>query len=260
MTGSYEIFKRGVHLLSGIDLDSYRESQMKRRIDSFAQREGYGSYDEFLMGMRQSAALLHSFISYLTIHVSEFCRNPEQWKIFERKIIPLLKRNSSGKINIWSAACSTGEEPYTIAMYMSKYFLPHQYHILATDIDMEALKTAKRGIYSQRAIENLNPDFQRRHFRMVNDRACAVKQSIISQVEFKKHNLLSRFYPNGLDFICCRNVTIYFTTDAKKQVYQQFASALRPGGILFIGSTEQIPHAASYGFESCDTFFYRKMR
>lgn len=258
MTGSYDDLKRGFLLLSGIDLNSYRESQMRRRIDSFIQREGYGNYNEFLKGMRQSRALLHSFISYLMIHVSEFCRNPEQWKLFEKKIIPLLKKNKNSKIKIWSAACSTGEEPYTIAMYMAGSFLSGQYQILATDIDMDAVQTAERGIYSNKAIEHLSSDFKTRYFKTVDAKNCAVKRNIISQVEFKKHNLLSPFYPSGFDFISCRNVTVYFTPEAKQQVYQRFSEALKPGGILFIGSSEQIPHPEQYGFQVYDTFFYRK--
>lgn len=258
MKDSYNEFKRGVLLLTGIDLNSYRESQMKRRIDSFAQRKGYDTYSEFLTGMRQSRALLHSFVSYLTINVSEFCRNPEQWRLFETKIIPLMKANLKGKLQFCSAACSTGEEPYTLAMYLTRHFLSGQYHILATDLDSGAIEVAKKGVYPESSVSNVGAEFRERYLKLLENRQYGVKRSILSQVEFKKHDLLRNPYPENMDFICCRNVTIYFTPEAKRSVYRHFSQTLKPGGFLFIGSSEQIPHPEEYGFEVFDTFFYRK--
>ncbi|MGN0153794.1 MAG: CheR family methyltransferase [Lachnospiraceae bacterium] len=258
MAYDYENFKQDVYKLTNINLSLYKERQMKRRIESLMNRKGYHAFDDYFRAMQKDNALLRAFVSYLTINVSEFYRNPKQWQLFENQMIPYLKKKFGSKLNIWSAACSTGDEPYTIAMILAKYFPLEQIHIYATDIDEDVLCFAKEGFYSARSLERLPKELLNKHF-IKQGNGYQIKEDIKACVEFRKHNLLEDKYPAGMHMIVCRNVVIYFTDEAKDNVYQQFHNSLVKEGILFIGSTEQIIHAKEIGFRAADSFFYEKV-
>ena len=143
MSYDYENFKQDVYTLIHINLTLYKEKQMKRRIESLMTRNGFHDFKSYYQALKSDEKLLRGFVSYLTINVSEFYRNPNQWEVFENKMIPYLISHYGKDLNIWSAACSTGDEPYTIAMILSKYIPMNQIHILATDIDEDVLAYAK---------------------------------------------------------------------------------------------------------------------
>ncbi len=257
MEYDYENFKKDIYGLTNINLSLYKERQMKRRIESLMKRKGYHNFQDYYHAMKQNQELLRGFVSYLTINVSEFYRNPKQWEVFENIMIPILKKQFGSSINIWSAACSTGDEPYTIAMLLAKHYPMNQIKILATDIDDDVLHFAKEGFYLNRSLEGLPKELLDKHF-IKKDNGYQIKDDIKACVEFKKHNLLEDLYPMGMHMIVCRNVVIYFTDEAKEGVYRNFYKSLQPRGFLFIGSTEQIIHAKELGFESVDSFFYQK--
>ena len=121
MIDNYEDFKQQVFHLTKIDLNSYKERQMKRRIDALITKHKLTSYSEFIQAIKQDKALFDEFVNYLTINVSEFYRNPEQWELLEKEILPLLFQKFGKTPKIWSAACSTGDEPYSLVMLLSKY-------------------------------------------------------------------------------------------------------------------------------------------
>lgn len=258
MAYDYENFKQDVYKLTNINLSLYKERQMKRRIESLMNRKGYTAFDDYFHAMQKDSALLRSFVSYLTINVSEFYRNPKQWELFEQQIIPYMKKRFGNRFHIWSAACSTGDEPYTIAMILAKHFPLSQIHIYATDIDEDVLNFAKRGFYSARSLERLPREFLKTHFTKQSN-GYQINSDIKACVEFRKHNLLEDKYPMGMHMIVCRNVVIYFTDEAKDEVYRKFNKSLVNQGILFIGSTEQIIHAKEIGFSAADSFFYQKI-
>ena len=172
-------------------------------------------------------------------------------------MIPYLEKNFGRRLNIWSAACSTGDEPYTIAMILSKYYPLNQIKILATDIDEDVIAFAKEGVYSAKSVAGLPKDLLSKHFTK-DGNSYAINDDIKKCVEFKKHNLLKDRYPMNMHMIVCRNVVIYFTDEAKDNVYTNFHNTLVKEGILFIGNTEQIVHAKEIGFGSMDSFFYVK--
>lgn len=259
MAYGYEEFKRDVYKLTDINLDMYKERQMKRRIESLISRKGFKGFEDFYKGMEQDKALLRTFVSYLTINVSQFYRNPNQWENFEKEVIPYLKKQYGDKITIWSAACSTGDEPYTLAMIMSKYMPIDKVNIIATDIDEDVIAFAKEGIYSGKSLVDLPKEYLNKHFKKIDDMHYQISDEIKSRVTFKKHNLLKDAYFTGISMIVCRNVVIYFTDEAKDEVYRKFNKALSNNGILFIGSTEQILRCKELGFESVKTFFYKKI-
>ena len=258
MAYGYEEFKKDVYALTDIDLNLYKERQMKRRIESLISRKGFDGFQSFYEGMKRDKDLLRTFVSYLTINVSQFYRNPVQWENFENDIIPYLRKNYGDSLTIWSAACSTGDEPYTIAMILSKYVGLDKIKIYATDIDDDVLAFAQKGIYPAKSLVDLPKEYLDNFFVKKDATHYEILDKIKKCVEFKKHNLLKDKYFTDVNLIVCRNVVIYFTDDAKNYVYRHFHSSLTKDGILFIGSTEQIMHARELGYESLKTFFYKK--
>ncbi len=254
----YESFKKQVYSLSSIDLNAYKERQMKRRIDSLISKNGFKDYDEYVKGLKSDKKLYADFINYLTINVSEFWRNPEQWEILEKEMIPYLINKYGKNLKIWSAACSTGDEPYSLVMLLSKFMPLSQIKIIATDIDDQVIEIAKIGIYNVKSIKGLPKEFVNKYFTKVTETSYQISDEIKKRVEFKKHNLLKDPYPNDCAMIVCRNVVIYFTDEAKNEVFKKFQSVLKPEGVLFVGSTEQIIQAAQIGFNPQHSFFYIK--
>lgn len=256
MLTDYEGFKQKVLKLTGIDLSSYKERQMRRRIESLIKRNYYDDYDEYFKALTQNSVLYNEFINYLTINVSEFYRNPAQWEVLEKDIIPeLLKQNRN--LRIWSAACSTGEEPYSLVMAMSKFIELRDIKIIATDIDEGAISKAKRGIYVPKSLECLPKDFVTKFFDKEGENY-KIKDIVKNCIEFRKHNLLKDKYIENCDLIVCRNVMIYFTEEAKIDIYHRFRESLSPNGVFFVGSTEQIIMPQRYKLESVKTFFYKR--
>ena len=250
-------FKRKLKAKTEIDLDLYKAPQMQRRIGNLAQRNGYTSYAAYFDHVSQDKDDFAAFIEYLTINVSEFFRTPDKFSKLETDVIPdLLTR--SPKLNIWSAGCSIGAEPYSLAMIMKEMTPGRQHRILATDLDVEILAKARKGVYTDNELKAIAADRKARYFDVQADGKFAVKQDIKSCIEFKRHNLLKDSFESGFDLILCRNVVIYFTEEAKDQLYAGFFRALKPGGVLFVGATEAILNFRKLGYTSFQPFFYQK--
>ncbi|WP_455715551.1 CheR family methyltransferase [Anaerosporobacter sp.] len=259
MIDNYEKFKEQIFRLTTIDLNSYKEKQMKRRIDALITKHNINSYSSFVDAIKNDKALYDEFVAYLTINVSEFYRNPEQWQILEREIYPYLTSQFGKKLKIWSAACSTGDEPYSLVMLLSKFLPLNQIKIIATDIDKQILEKAQCGLYNDKSLKGLPKEFVTKYFTKINDRSYKINDEIKRCVEFRNHNLLKDPYPDSCDLIVCRNVLIYFTEEAKEDIYKKFNNSLKKEGILFVGSTEQIIQPQTLGFESFKSFFYKKI-
>lgn len=257
MLPDYINFISNIKRKTGIDLSLYKEAQMKRRLTSLYEKKGYTNFNDFYEAIHKDKKMLEEFLDRMTINVSEFYRNAQRWEVLENKIFPELLANNK-RLKIWSAACSTGEEPYSLAMVLSSHVPLSSISVHATDLDIGALERAKVGLYPERALKEAPPSVIQKYF--VNEGTYyQVKDEIKRTVTFKQHNLLDDRYDTGYDLIVCRNVMIYFTEEAKDLIYTNFSKALKPGGILFVGSTEQIFNPAKFGFESAETFFYRKL-
>lgn len=254
----YETFKKNIDKLVNIDLNYYKEKQMKRRITSLMNRNGYDDFDNYFLALKSNKELLNQFINYLTINVSEFYRNPAQWEVLEKDILPNLINKKRKPLKVWSAACSTGEEPYSLVMLLNKFYSLRDIKILATDIDEEAMNKAKIGLYTEKSLENLPPGFKEKYFQKTGS-SYKINNDIKSSVEFKKIDLLKDTFPSNMDLISCRNVMIYFTDEAKNLLYEKFYHSLSKKGVFFVGSTEQIILPERYNFESLKTFFYKKI-
>lgn len=257
MADDYEYFKSQILSLTKIDLNAYKEGQMKRRIDTLISKSNCKTYSQYVMLIKTDVSKFEEFVNYLTINVSEFWRNPDQWKILEDKVVPELIKQPSMKI--WSAACSTGDEPYSLVMLLSKYVPLSKIKIIATDIDKQVLEKARSGLYNDKSIKGLPDDFKKKYFDQITPTSFQIKKEIKNCVDFREHNLLRDAYPGQCDLIVCRNVLIYFTEEAKDEIYAKFHSSLKNNGILFLGSTEQIISPAQYGFGNVSSFFYKKM-
>ena len=257
MAYDYEYFKKEVFALTKIDLNAYKEKQMKRRIDTLIAKHKVTGYDKFVGKLRDDKAVFDDFVNYLTINVSEFYRNPEQWRLMDKEIIPELIGRFGKNLKVWSAACSTGDEPYSLVMAFSKHIPLNQINIIATDIDKQVIEKAKVGLYNEKSIAAVPDDLKKKYFTKVGP-SYQISNDIKARVQFKQHNLLKDTYPDRCDLIVCRNVLIYFTEEAKDAVFRKFNTSLKPEGILFIGSTEQIMNYKEINYERKNSFFYIK--
>lgn len=257
MANDYEKFKKDIFKLTTIDLNAYKERQMKRRIDTLITRNKYADYDAYVAAIKDDKKLFEEFVNYLTINVSEFYRNPQLWDVLEKDIFPELIKKYGNGIKIWSAACSTGDEPYSLVMLLSKFLPLSKIKIIATDIDKQVLEKARMGIYAASSLNGLPKEFKDKYFTQVGS-SYKIADEIKNCVEFKSHNLLKDEYPTNCHLIVCRNVVIYFTEEAKDEIYRKFHKSLVPGGVLFVGSTEQIINYRDIGYVSKKLFFYEK--
>lgn len=258
MIDDYSEFIDRVNRRHDIDLSLYKETQMKRRITTLRNKRGFSNYIHYFEAMNKDNKLMKEFIDRLTINVSEFFRNKKRWDVLKDRVIPELTQNKS-RITIWSAACSTGEEPYSLAILFKEYFPTVKVEILATDIDESALKKAEEAVYMEQALKEVPSVLKKKYF-IYEKGMYTLDSSLKQNITFKKHNLLADPYPLNYDLIVCRNVLIYFTDEAKEKIYTGFSNTLREDGVLFVGSTEQIFTPESYSLQLLDTFFYQKKK
>ena len=252
MAYDYEYFKKAVFDLTKIDLNAYKEKQMKRRIDTLIAKNKIVGYDNYVAALKSDTVKFEEFVNYLTINVSEFYRNVDQWQLLDKEIFPDLIKRYGNNLKIWSAACSTGDEPYSLVMALSRHLPLNQIKIYATDLDKQVIAKAKVGLYGEKSIAGVPADFTQ------VGPSYQISNEVKARVEFKEHNLLKDTYLSDFHLIVCRNVLIYFTEEAKDEVFRKFQKSLKPGGYLFIGSTEQIINHRDVGFERKNSFFYQK--
>ncbi|MBN2238698.1 MAG: protein-glutamate O-methyltransferase CheR [Dehalococcoidales bacterium] len=254
---SYLYLKRKLVKLTKIDLDNYKSQQMQRRLGNFIERYALKNIIEYCQLIESNPAELRKLLDFLTINVSEFFRDSHIFKHLETDIIPKLLTYTK-YLNIWSAGCSRGQEPYSLAMMMETSFPSVKYRILATDIDQGALLIARSGgPYTHEDVRNV-PDSVRSGFLSVNEGKYLVKDELKKRIDFRQQNLLGDPFDHNFDLIVCRNVTIYFTEQAKRELNNKFYSALKPNGVLFIGGTEVMLDAPQLGFSGAGVCFYQK--
>lgn len=258
MDHDFLLFIDKVKSLLNIDLSLYKETQMKRRLTSFRNKKGFATFQQMYQAMSEDPVLQDEFLDRMTINVSEFWRNSRRWEILRDVFLPEMFSRSP-RLKCWSAACSSGEEPYTLAMLLHEAGKLDSSTILATDLDENVLEAAKGAIYHERSMREVPERYVRTYFKQINENHWEFSEELRKSVRFMRHNLLADRFDTGYDLIICRNVTIYFTEEAKEMLYHKFSKSLKPGGILFVGSTEQIFSPGRYGLESADTFFYRRV-
>jgi chemotaxis protein methyltransferase CheR len=247
---------RDVRSLLGIDLSQYKPAQVWRRVNGFASARGLPDADALVRKAREDAVLRQAFLDMLTINVSEFFRNPEAWEALAAHYLkPLLCGRLP--IRIWSAGCSLGYEPFTIAMLCREIAPQATVNILATDLDETILARARKAVYAENQMGGVSPARRARFFRKA-DAGWEAGPELQSMIAWRRHDLLRDRYEKPFEIICCRNVVIYFTEAAKAELYTRFCEALRPNGILFLGATESIPNSRAVGLVPASLTFYER--
>jgi len=249
-------FKRNIASLINLDLTNYKSTQMERRIVSLMNRIEIDSLDDYLTVLKSDSQRLEEFVNMLTINVSEFFRNPEKFFELESIYIPELLKKSP-RIKIWSAGCSIGAEVYSVAMILDKHGLLDKCDLIASDFDINILKKAKEGIYNKFEVGTI-PRAYEQYITQISENEFQIDSKLTSKIRFERQDLLNSKYEKDFDMILCRNVVIYFTEEAKDKLYKNFYDSLKPGGILFIGSTERINNYRDIGYKLKTAFFYEK--
>jgi chemotaxis protein methyltransferase CheR len=259
-----KLFQEYIKERSGINIqegniytleDAINERLKKTKIENvrdyynFLKFHPLGREDEF-----------REFLNFITIRETHFFRNPPHFKALENKILPELKNRRA--IRIWSAGCSTGEEPYSIAISVIENILDYRekkIEIFASDISEYALKVAKEGVYEKRSVKYIDERILKKYF-IQKDTKYYLKEEVKKLVKFFYHNLITDVYPSLLDVIFCRNVTIYFDKETTRKVIAKFYLNLKDGGYLIIGHSESL-YGINSQFELVDVgdaFIYRK--
>ncbi|NJE61478.1 protein-glutamate O-methyltransferase CheR [Thermococcus sp. 21S7] len=232
-----------------VNKDAYKDSYLIRRIRARMRKLGISDYAEYYRIIRTNKKELDELLLTVAINVTEFFRDPVVWKTFERKVLPELietkKNQRMSTIRIWSAACSTGQEPYSIAMTLHETLGDRlggfRVSILATDIDREALAVAMRGEYPAEVVEKQIPRHMvAKYFVKVGDERYRVSPRIRNLIKFQQFNLFSTRYPRGFDVIFIRNVLIYIKREAQEEIFKKLYDSLEDHGYLILGKTETI--------------------
>jgi chemotaxis protein methyltransferase CheR len=243
----YEAFKSFLQQACGILLGSGKEYLVASRLNNIIKEAGAGSLGT-LLKMIQSPAqsrLKVKVIDAMTTNETFWFRDIGHYILLKETIMPVLNQQKSGSIRIWSAACSSGQEPYNISMIAEEYQilkpLAKPVQIIATDISSKVLNEARAGVYCGLAVERGLTTEQKNRFFKPKDSCLEVKPEVKRRVSFSSLNLTSSFQGLGkFDVIFCRNVLIYFSNELKQDIVDRMANALNPGGYLFLGSTESI--------------------
>ena len=239
-----------------IDLNAYKHEKLNRRIGRLMTRNGIETLNEYKQILLSNKEQREKFLDFITINVTEFFRNPELF--FELQGVIREYSKDISRLKIWSAACSMGCEPYSIAMIIDNISPNLKADILATDIDKNILRKAKAGEYQSVEMKNVNEAFKRKYFNLKNDKY-VINEKIKSMVTFKSQDLILDKYDNNFDLIVCRNVIIYFKNDVKIAIFKKFSDSLKKGGMLFVGATESIYNYKDFNLEKVSTFVYKKV-
>ena len=231
---------------TGIHFDDSRERFFSTRVREHMHEKGYGRGTDLLRAVRKTNIEYEALLERLLTQETTFFRYPAVFEAFEKRVLPELHVKKFWRnprtLRVWSAGCSTGEEPYSIAITILdslSFADAWNVEILATDVGRQALKYAERGIYSGRSIASVNERQLANHFSKV-DGGFQVKTRIRKLVNLAQLNLASPVYVGRMDLIFCMNVLIYFTEERRRAMVQRFFDALEPGGYLFLGHSESI--------------------
>jgi chemotaxis protein methyltransferase CheR len=231
---------------TGIHFDSSRERFFSTRVSEHLHARGLTNGTELLRGLRKSNVEYEALLEKLLTQETTFFRYPAIFEAFEKRVLPELHAKKFWKnprtLRVWSAGCSTGEEPYSIAItILDSLSLAEAWdvEILATDVGRQALKHAERAVYSGRGLSSVSDRQLAGHFSAVAG-GHQVKPRTRKIVSFVQMNLASPVYVGKMDLIFCMNVLIYFSEERRRALVQRFYDALEPGGYLFLGHSESI--------------------
>ncbi len=239
---AYNSIKERIYKGRGLDVSQYKENYLKRRIAvrmRAVNRHTYAEYDEYLGNNESEMSIL---LDRLTINVTQFFRDPEVFVELENSLLPGILESTGGNIKIWSAGCSSGEEPYSVAISVweaaEKMGIEDcPFEIYATDIDEAVLRHALSGKYEGHTLDNIAHTRKTKFFSQ-EGKSYIIKDFIKNKVRFMKADIMKPFKEKFFDMVLCRNVIIYFTRELQSRVLGFFYDSLKKDGILFLGKTE----------------------
>ena len=251
---------------SAILFDASRERFFSTRLLDFIEEKQLSSGTELLRHIKSSSIEYESLLEQLLTQETSFFRYPAVYEALEKHIVPEIEERKFWEnprvVRIWSAGCSTGEEPYSIAITLCealKFAEAWDIEILATDISRRALRHAERGTYSNRSLQNVSPQRTEAYFAAAKH-GHQVRPRIRKMISFAQMNLIEPVYVGKVDCIFCMNVLMYFSEARRRTILQRFHDALEPGGYFFLGHSENLSNAP-VKFESMvlgDCRIYRK--
>ena len=249
----YNRFRLMLEKNSGIMLGQGKEYLVTSRLRRMMERESINSITELMSAMERSRSLQETVIDAMTTNETLWFRDEHPYRIFREKLLPEIAAQRR-PLKIWSAACSTGQEPYSLSMEIEEYKKrnPGQLmageRILATDISPSSLAAAKEGVYQQLAIRRgMNDIHLRNYFDEDSDGRWRIRQNVRGRVEFRIQNLQQSFSMLGkFDIIFCRNVLIYFSAELKTDILRRMHASLNPGGYLMLGASEALNNLSDY--------------
>lgn len=254
---------------TGIVLSDHKITMVYGRLSRRLRQLKIQSFREYLDLLEdESGQELVEFTNALTTNLTSFFREPHHFEYMRSHAVPaLLKNRPNHKLRIWSAGCSTGEEPYTIGITMheamANYIRNWDVKILATDLDTNVVQKGKNGIYEEERVNGIEANRLKKWFRKgrdENEGKVSVSEKIRELITFKQLNLLHDWPMRGpLDIIFCRNVVIYFGKDTQRELFNRYADLLADDGYLFIGHSENL-HKICDRFQLIGKTIYRKVR
>ncbi len=249
----------------GIDLTKKR-GLIEGRLSGELNRHGFRTFKEYMdfVFNDKSKANITTLLNKLTTNLSYFMRENEHFEYLAQHVLPFLEKERAIKkdLRIWSAGCSTGQEPYNIAMVIDEYFGSRgskwDTTILATDISTKVLNKAIQGVYPESSLKDMPEHWKSKYFNKIGN-AYHVCDSIKSEVFFRPFNLMDPFaFKQPFDLIFCRNVMIYFDSSTKEDLVNKFYSATSNGGYLFIGHSESITNTKDLPYKYIQPAIYQR--
>ncbi|MBB4348700.1 MULTISPECIES: protein-glutamate O-methyltransferase CheR [Rhizobiaceae] len=253
---------------AGIYLNDSKASLVYSRLSKHIRNLGLRGFREYceLVSSPEGAAVRREMLSHLTTNFTRFFRENHHFEHLRDEVLPGLinRAKSGGRVRIWSAACSDGQEPYSIALTVLAMFpnaADYDFRILATDIDPKILETARAGAYDENALESISPAMRKQWFRDVDingRRKCQIDDRVKKLITFNELNLMAQWpFKGGFDVIFCRNVVIYFDEPTQMKIWSRFASLLPDAGHLYIGHSERVSGDAKHLFDNIGITTYR---
>ena len=240
----FEKYRNLIYNESGIHFTSTNRAILESRLREKLREKGIDSVKTYFDIISRDQGEMKSFLDSITTNLTRFFRNQAHFDAMERHVIPELmnikKSSGSNIIRVWSAGCSTGEEPYTIAMLMSET-LPSswKYEIIASDLSLKCLMTAKEGYYANNRVDGIPETHLKKYFDKVEG-GYKIRPELQSKIRFDYHNLKNDSGFKGMDIVFCRNVIIYFDEAAQNAVINRFWNAMADKSFLFIGHSESL--------------------
>ncbi len=252
---AFEALKELFASEKGLDLEAYKEKCILRRIYLKVRSKGYSDLGSYYRELRRDRDELERLFQYLTINVTEFFRNPAAFDYLEKEVLPdlMVRHDVHRGIEVWSAGCSSGEEPYSLAIILMKVArnlrLRTPVNVFASDVDRSVLNRGREGRYSREALKNLAEE-DLRDFFIEEDGCFKVGQEVRKIVTFRVGNILKDRPGGKQSLIVCRNLLIYFSRENQERIIAGFSRALHQGGYLMLGKAETLIGRSRLFFQS----------